>query len=632
MAGYKCKFPFIDHPSCTSIMQQENNEIADEVKEVYSKISTDISKPIICCPEKKASYCYNPKSPSTVSSASDCGSEKINYTERKQTIDKVIQSINRTLSDNENVDTTSVHEIAAEALQKIANSPYEKRHIQCNEFNYDAHTYGYTDSLEVRTKLNDSLDDGENGDNNDGDNQVDNRVNDDVNQRTLPHSCVIPSPTRSPQMIKSSKNLFTESEVHNAIDMKSLFFEKWMKHAGDLDEASEESINLKDASISYDDMDSVLTSISRMDSNRMKKLRNTRFYRKMVNGMQSIKSESVLNDDELYDENENEDKENIKRNLKRIVTTPNHLHMTQEELNHIAVNTDRAYFDSVDARKQKRYMRDYTIEERKRDAALRAKIKALADLSDEEERLNGHIRKELDGKSEDLFRVVRQSFSPKKDSPLTKVVSSEKHCSSCSDSENTLEELHEEREAKDPGNNNKEPLSVKNNAKIYTSPPANIGKIYRSPPEKQLKIIKQSTKLTNWSKTRPTTNTQKSIYDTDFTSRDNKCESYTSPKHSLSSCSCSSKTTTWEEIALKEKLRLKGEDYTLSEDLERLDVVTKEFSKSDVLYIISNNNCFMLPIIDEKNVHSDSDITRTSYYLDGHRKESLDDSNTRNTT
>ena len=58
LSNYQFKFPFGDHPSFTSIMQQEENEIAEEVKESYKSISLSINKPIICCPEHKMSYKY----------------------------------------------------------------------------------------------------------------------------------------------------------------------------------------------------------------------------------------------------------------------------------------------------------------------------------------------------------------------------------------------------------------------------------------------------------------------------------------------------------------------------------------------------------------------------------------------
>ena len=408
MTSYKCKFPFIDHPSCTSIMQQEENDIADEVKELYSKISRDISKPIICCPEKKASYCYDPKSPPLNSTDSE---QKLNFNDRKLMIDKVLRSINRSLCDQENLDTASVHEIASEALQKIANSPFDKRSVvQCNEFDYDPQTVEYIDSLGSGQKLIDSLENGQVVTLNDS---LDNEdENDEIAHQHIKSS------SKYLQTNKASKNLFTESEIHNTADIKSLFFEKWMKQAGDKpDEISEESIH-KDVSISYDDVDSVLTSISRMDSSRIKKLKNTRFYKKMVSGMRPIKSESITNNDdepvaEISGVHNDGDAE------KRPVTensSANQLHLTQEELNHIAVNDDNVAHTVSENLRQPRCIGKRTANERKTDAILRAKIKALTDISDEEDEES--LKKGIDETSEVLFKSVRPTNYLQKDKHL----------------------------------------------------------------------------------------------------------------------------------------------------------------------------------------------------------------------
>ena len=290
LANHKCKFPKIEHPSCTSIMQQEENDIAEEVKEIYSKIATDISKPIVCCPDKKTLYCYNPRvAPPSVSSDSECS--KIKYSERKLMIDKVIQSINRNLGEHDNLDTLSVHEIASEALKKIAN---------CHKRNSTPRQSDIGSSSECSPNRRAFVEgiEGPRRNNENEDNEEEQGQEKKVEQERTDH--------RHKDVKVSSRNLFTESEIQNASNMKSLFFEKWMKATGESDgegvgNGSDESIH-KDISISYDDVDSVLTSISRMDASRVKRLKNTRFYKKMISGMQPIRSESMPTAEQDSDE------------------------------------------------------------------------------------------------------------------------------------------------------------------------------------------------------------------------------------------------------------------------------------------------------------------------------------------
>jgi len=52
-------------PIYTSITQQEENEVAEEVREAYKSISSDVNKPIMCCPNSQSNYLYLPKSLTT---------------------------------------------------------------------------------------------------------------------------------------------------------------------------------------------------------------------------------------------------------------------------------------------------------------------------------------------------------------------------------------------------------------------------------------------------------------------------------------------------------------------------------------------------------------------------------------
>jgi len=52
-------------PFYTSITQQEENEVAEEVREAYKSISSDVNKPIMCCPNSQSNYLYLPKSLTT---------------------------------------------------------------------------------------------------------------------------------------------------------------------------------------------------------------------------------------------------------------------------------------------------------------------------------------------------------------------------------------------------------------------------------------------------------------------------------------------------------------------------------------------------------------------------------------
>lgn len=239
MSGYKFKFPFGERPLFSSVMQQEQNDIAEEVKESYKSISTNVNKPIICCPNKKTSYVYDPK---------ELGSSS------KHSLKEAHCKSNQKTPRHGNIEKDS--------NAKRLNSPYK-----CTE-----------------NELIDSL------------------------EKKLPRSNK-KQKTRSSEK-KAKKKFFTESEIENTEDLKSLFFNKWIRHtdSGKPPDLSSElhSYHFKHDS-SCDDVESVLTSISRMDSCRMQKLRDSKFYQKLISQMDTISAvDSPFEEDNMEPEIINE--------------------------------------------------------------------------------------------------------------------------------------------------------------------------------------------------------------------------------------------------------------------------------------------------------------------------------------
>ena len=277
LSNYQFKFPFGDHPSFTSIMQQEENEIAEEVKESYKSISLSINKPIICCPEHKMSYKYNPKTmySSTESTVQNCKEIPESY-EKKHVEYHNNESANSFSKDSlerSSISNKSGNE-AKESVRNIKTFHVPDRTLLPSILqNQDYQPILLADG---RRKVGPGSHDIINSDRtgilvSENDEENNDKSIENIFKKT--------------NEVKEKKNFFTPDEIANADDIKSLFFKKWLTRAGnrDLNELqSESSVKFDGFDISYDDVESILTSISRMDSNRIQRLKDTDFYQNII--------------------------------------------------------------------------------------------------------------------------------------------------------------------------------------------------------------------------------------------------------------------------------------------------------------------------------------------------------------
>ena len=272
LSNYQFKFPFGDHPSFTSIMQQEENEIAEEVKESYKSISLSINKPIICCPEHKMSYKYNPKTiySSTESTVQTC--KEIPESHENKHDNESPNSFLKDSLESSSILNKSGNE-AKESVRNIKTFHVPDRTLLPSILqNRDYQPILLADNRKVSPGSHVTINSNvtgilvsENGEKN-NDKSIEN-----IFKKT--------------KEAKENKNFFTSDEIANAGDIKSLFFKKWLTRAGnrDLNELhSESSVKFDGFDISYDDVESILTSISRMDSNRIQRLKDTDFYQNII--------------------------------------------------------------------------------------------------------------------------------------------------------------------------------------------------------------------------------------------------------------------------------------------------------------------------------------------------------------
>ena len=83
-------------------------------------------------------------------------------------------------------------------------------------------------------------------------------------------------------MKSSSRNLFTESEIQNASNMKSLFFEKWMRAADERPEGGDEVAHGSDESIHKDIRYILPQSSGDIDPEAHPELENSRTLRRKL--------------------------------------------------------------------------------------------------------------------------------------------------------------------------------------------------------------------------------------------------------------------------------------------------------------------------------------------------------------
>jgi len=293
MSKYHFKFPLGDHPSFTSCMQQEENEIAEEVKECYKSISLNINKPIICCPQHKMSYTYNPKEICTLS-----------HTLKSQ--DTIIHCLNE---QDEVCHQEIPTKLSDESLTTVLTNK-SARNVKLVE------SEGLT-FIEKNVEKQD------------------------------------PDPTKGHiNTLESKINLFTPSEIELVDDIKSLYFKKWLQQAEVLQhELNSESVyNFERLDLSYDDIESILTSISRMDSGRVKKLKETKFYQNLLNNMEVPPLENIEDDNSIDSIDLNELDEYISSKTGQ---QEKHLSLTHDEImNALVEDNEHEVFKTLDEKVQ----------------------------------------------------------------------------------------------------------------------------------------------------------------------------------------------------------------------------------------------------------------------------------------
>ncbi|XP_066919552.1 serine-rich adhesin for platelets-like isoform X1 [Clytia hemisphaerica] len=227
-------------PVYTSITQQEENEIAEEVRECYKTISNNVNLPIECCAN---GYSYIPKS---------------QYPDKEPEImlnksgnpESHGESTFRSNTENQNIDLESDFDNdSLFSFHQNEDNLWQDHQNMDNVQNSNFQQHGeYKNEYDSNHSLSDCKDD-----------------------ENIPES--ISSRSEVYPECNSRKNTVTNSRIST-----------WVK--SDEDRVSEEFDN-RDFStktnfdFAYEDDESVLTSVSRMDRRRIEKLRDTEFYRNL---------------------------------------------------------------------------------------------------------------------------------------------------------------------------------------------------------------------------------------------------------------------------------------------------------------------------------------------------------------
>ena len=220
MAKYKFAIPSADHPQFNPIFQQENNEIAKEVKESYKLIGNTST---LFCTDKKTTIMI-------------------------QNLD--LSSNNAKLENDLNFADNNISQKSS--LPKDISLEHGKKSTRQEMQNSDK---------PIQNK------------NSDG----------NIGRKQYPHD----------------KNaMFEQNELRNTSSrFKELFFNRWIER-NSKHEVCEPSPAQSSNNLSYGEVDSILTSVSRMDSQRVQRLKETQFYRKILVPTDEY-CESDLSDDSI---------------------------------------------------------------------------------------------------------------------------------------------------------------------------------------------------------------------------------------------------------------------------------------------------------------------------------------------
>ncbi|XP_065672749.1 repetitive organellar protein [Hydra vulgaris] len=207
MAKYKFAMPSADHPQFNPIFQQENNEIAKEVKDSYKLFGN-----------ASTTFC----------------------TDKNKTI--MIQNLNFSSNDPNNIPNNKVPYPNNIPKAKVPNNE------NCSKENL-------TEDVLIH----------------------DNFINNDNTKNIT---------TGSNQHCQQKKlNRPKENDVNDLKNtssrLKELFLNRWIERS-ERNDASKQSPVHSSNNLSYGEVDSILTSVSRMDPQRVQRLKESQFYRKIL--------------------------------------------------------------------------------------------------------------------------------------------------------------------------------------------------------------------------------------------------------------------------------------------------------------------------------------------------------------
>ena len=328
------------HPIITSALQQEDNDVAEEVKRNYKNIA-DCSQPIICCPGHNG-YCYNPgdagssslqqepvkkhKLPDKITRARTCvetgstshkSSGQNKEAQAVSTVNSVVtcpDSLQETVINNRNRPQSlpltktnwNVHEETQDLQQQCDNQNIQSCHVPDKN---DSHTFFnsvldaiYRQQEVVSESLIDSVSEGNNLQPGERESEGTEATKIQEKGHNISSARSSHESSRSEEelrnQVESQTNLSrkphvmrhrlaTESELRTTEDVKGLILTRWVDHTvfrqeghmnEEIDSSSEQhSVN----NLPYEEVDSILTSVSRMDERRLRMLRNTNFYQQL---------------------------------------------------------------------------------------------------------------------------------------------------------------------------------------------------------------------------------------------------------------------------------------------------------------------------------------------------------------
>ena len=403
MSKCQLKFAMSDHPVFRSILQQEDNDIAEEVKESYKQISSNVHDSIICCPDIKQSYIYNPQK---LSSAQNVTNIVFDYISKST---KSIQEALKSNGDNCLVDRTS-----------NADLDFDKDYVKEPSL---VNSFSCAKSFSKSSKVNNKQIKSE-----------EHVILDNFIAKTLA-PCLEETLKRAEGEIvveerlksggKRHKNFLTKSEIHKIDDLKSLLFNKWIEETAESKnvENSEIGTLYTEHDLSYDDVESILTSISRMDSCRIQRLKESTFYQKLLSQMDPIPGEDEVS-------NESIDPVALDEIINSKLGSRNNLNLTHDELMQVVIDGEdsKVATEQMKATSNKQDIDDNIIAEDhlagkivvNKTSLIEGNIKeSLYSKKDKDEiedinyiNDKNHNNKQMDANSESLFKIIRSLKTP----------------------------------------------------------------------------------------------------------------------------------------------------------------------------------------------------------------------------